>query len=141
MTDALSTPERPPNQGPGSDMESWRAYAAHVTGRAIEGDLDKFQRRDELIALVDQAVAPEAPREAPDGVEVHAPEEDDEGRERPPAFSGPMGPQWAVPVEGGYVPEDELIKAEREREKERLAERHRDQIEQLRTRDEKLKGK
>lgn len=136
MTDALSSRAltRPPNQGPGSDIESWRAFAAQETGRSIEGDLEKIQRRDELIALVDQAVQPEAPKAAPDGVDVVEAEEDEEGRLRPPRFDGPMGPQWAVPVEGGYVPEDELVAAERKREAEKKAERHQDRVKQLQDR-------
>lgn len=133
MTDALSsrTLPRPPVSGPGSDTETWRAYAAQETGRSLEGDLDKIKTRDELISLVDQAATPEAPKEAPEGVEVVEAEEDDEGRLRPPRFDGPMGPQWAVPVEGGYVAEDELIMAERRKEAERLAQRHQDRVAQL----------
>lgn len=134
MTDALSTPERPPNQGPGSDIESWRNYAAHVTGRAVEGDLDQFRRRDELIALVDQAVAPEATKEAPDSVTVldaRVVEHDGEDVQRAPRIDGPNGPQWAVPVKGGYVGEDELTAAERRAEKERTQQRHRDRLDQL----------
>lgn len=134
MTDALSTPKslpRPPKSGPGSDIETWRAFAAQETGRQIEGDLDKIKSRDELVALVDQAVAPEDLKKAPDNVEVVEPEEDHKGRLRPPRFDGPMGPQWAVPVEGGYVAEDELVEAEREREAERSAQRHQDRVKQL----------
>lgn len=137
MTDALSTPKslpRPPKSGPGSDIETWRAFAAQETGRQIEGDLEHVKSRDELVALVDQAVAPEALKEVPDDVEVLEAEEDDEGRLRPPRFEGPMGPQWAVPVEGGYAAEDEIARAERKREQERLAERHRDQLAQLKRR-------
>ena len=127
MTDALSTPQRPPVQGAGSDMESWRKYASHVTGRPIEGDLEKIQRRDELIALVDQAVTPETEKEAPEGLEVQ--EADEDGR--PPRIDGPNGPQWAVPVKGGYVAEDDLRVAEREAEAERQQKRHQDRLAQL----------
>lgn len=131
--DALSTPtelDRPPRSGPGSDIETWRRYAAQETGRAIDGDLENIKSRDELIALVDQAVERPEVKEAPDSVEVH--EADEDGR--PPVVEGPSGPQWMVPVKGGFVAEDELQRAEREREEERQAERHRDRLEQLKER-------
>jgi hypothetical protein len=138
MTDALSTQDkkltRPPVSGPGSDKEAWRAFAAQETGRSIEGDLEKITERHELIALVDQAVAKPEVRKAPEGVDVLDADEDAEGRIRPPRAEGPNGPQWVVPVEGGYVPEDDLVRAEREQEKERVARRHAEAVEQLKRR-------
>ncbi len=134
MTDALSSRAlpRPPESGPGSGVEKWREYAAQETGRSIEGDLEKITSRGELIALVNQNAAPTAVREAPEGVKVVEPKKDDEGRLRPPAFEGNGGPQWAVPVEGGYAPEDDLVRAERAVEKEKLRKRHEEAVAQLR---------
>jgi hypothetical protein len=138
MTDALSTQNkplsRPPVSGPGSDKEAWRAFAAQETGRSIEGDLEHIKDRHELIAIVDQAVEKPEVRKAPEGVDVLGAVEDDEGRERAPRAEGPGGPQWVVPVEGGYVPEDELIRAERQRERDEVARRHEQAVEQLKQR-------
>ena len=128
MSDALKTPlPRPPLSGPGSDKETWRAYVSQETGRAIEGDLDEIDSRDKLIALVDQHVPREVLREAPEGVELLEAEEDEQGRLRPPAVDG----QWVIPVEGGYVAEDELIRAERERDRRETQRRHELAVAQL----------
>ena len=139
MTDALRTDgglPRPPESGPGSDKETWRAYVAEKTGRAIEGDLEKISTRDELIAIVDHMPPPEDVRPAPEGVEVLEAEEDEHGRERPPAMEGNNGgPAWVVPVEGGYVAEDDLVRADRERQAEEKKRRHAEAIAQLRPRD------
>lgn len=138
MTDALSTPDplapkgpidRPPPSGPGSNIETWREFAAQQTGRSVEGDLEKIKNRHELIALVDQQ--PEAPevREAPEGVEVY----------NEPKIQGPGGPAWAVPVEGGFVSEDDLRTAERERAAAELERKHQRAVDTLRQRDEELR--
>lgn len=134
MTDALSTPnplapkgplDRPPVSGPGSGEDAWRAFAEQETGRT---DLGR-KSRAELIALVDQqAEAPEV-REAPEGVEVYA----------EPKIQGPGGPAWAVPVEGGFVSEDDLREAERKRAADELERKHQQAVDTLRQRDEKLR--
>ena len=134
MTDALSTPDplapkgpldRPPVSGPGSGEDAWRAYAEQQLGRT---DLDS-KSRAELIALVDQqAEAPEV-RKAPEGVDIY-----DE-----PRIEGPGGPAWAVPVEGGYVSEDDLRQAERKRAADELERKHQQAVDTLRQRDEELR--
>lgn len=134
MTDALSTPDplapkgpldRPPSSGPGSSEEAWRAYAEQETGRT---DLAR-KSRDELKAIVDQqAVEPEV-RKAPEGVEIHS----------EPKIRGEGGPTWAVPVEGGFVSEDDLRTAERERAAAELERKHQRAVDTLRQRDEELR--
>lgn len=141
MTDALRTPgsggplSRPPESGPGSGVEKWQAYAAQETGRALEGDLDQIKERAALIALVDHLPPAEEVRVAPEGVEVVEAEKDDHGRERPPALEGNSGPQWAVPVEGGYVGEDDLRRAEAKAAAEETKRRHEERVAQLRARE------
>lgn len=131
MTDALSTGkrlERPPVSGPGSGKAEWRAYVEQETGRTDLGE----KSRDELIDILDHT-GPDGTilREAPEDVEVHEGHEDEDGRIRAPRIEGPNGPQWAVPVEDGFVAEDELQKAERAAEKERVRKRHQDRLAQL----------
>lgn len=141
MTDALRTPDagdrlpRPPESGPGSGVEKWQAYAAQETGRALEGDLDQIRERAALIALVDHLPPAEDERKAPEGVEVVEGETDEHGRERPPALEGNAGPQWAVPVEGGYVGEDDLRRAEVEQAAEEKRRRHEERLAQLKPRE------
>lgn len=144
MTDALRTPgsggplPRPPESGPGSGVDKWQAYAAQETGRALEGDLDQVKERAVLIALVDHVPPKEDLRKAPEGVDVYEAETDKHGRERPPALEGEGGPQWVVPVEGpdgpGYAAEDDLLRAECERQAEEKKRRHEEAVAQLRQR-------
>lgn len=139
MTDALSSPnaklQRPPVSGPGSDTEKWRAFVAQETGRT---DLDGMSR-DKLIEILEHEGPQANARHVPDDVELHDPVEIDNGmggtREVAPALESPAGgPEWAVPVEGGYVAESELVTAERKAERERTAKRHADRLRQLKER-------
>jgi hypothetical protein len=98
--------KRPPLSGPGSGVEQQRAYAAKLTGRPLE-DFANMQR-DEVIEFIDTYSAEDPPREAPDGVKP---------TEKPRHKDAKGRPTWSVPVEGGYVPEHELVKAEREQVK------------------------
>lgn len=131
VTDALSTPEpkkrgpleRPPVSGPGSGTDEWRAFAAQETGRSV-AELKKYDRA-QLIALVDFTGPESDLREAPEGVDVV---------DEPRLKDINDRPQWAVPVQGGYAAEDEIRVAEREQERERVAERHRDRLDQLKQR-------
>lgn len=134
MTDALSTGtrlDRPPVSGPGSGKAEWRAYVEQETGRTDLGE----KSRDELVSVLDHT-GPDGTilREAPEDVEVHEGNEDEDGRIRAPRIDGPNGPQWAVPVEDGFVAEDDLVTAERDAEKERKRERHADRLAQLKKR-------
>lgn len=139
MTDALSTPnaklQRPPSSGPGSGADAWRAFVEQETGRT---DLDR-KSRDELIEILEHKGLESDLRTPPDDVELHDGEEVDDGmggtREIAPRLESKSGgPEWAVPVDGGYVAESELVIAERKAERERLAERHQDRLKQLKPR-------
>lgn len=98
--------KRPPLSGPGSGLEAQRAYAAKLTGRPVEDFAE--MGRDEVIAFIDEHSAEEQPKQAPEGVKPteKARHKDPKGR-----------PAWSVPVEGGFVAEHVLVKAERERTK------------------------
>lgn len=113
--------KRPPLSGPGSDLETWRRFAA----QELDVEVSEFadMKREEVIALVDNGpkafegedgaptgtgyrTVPEADatalREAPEGVDV---------QEDPKDVTDALGRRtWATPVAGGYAPEIELEK-------------------------------
>lgn len=138
-TDALSTPdpnnrlERPPTSGPGSGRNEWAAFAA----QELNSSIDQFDglSRDEIKVLLDHNAPKPDVREAPEGVDVIAAEETEDGGERAPRITDSSDrPVWAVPVEGGYVSEDELRSAERQKELDEKKRRHELAVEQLRQR-------
>lgn len=115
---------RPPESGPGSDINAWIAFAS----QELDVPTSEFDglKRHEVIALLDSSpkaseakddegrptgvrVIPEADatklREAPDGVTVveSAADVRDALDRR----------TWAVPVAGGYAAENEITDAER----------------------------
>ena len=95
--------KRPPESGPGSGVEQWRAYAVKLTGQ--DADFFAGMNRDEVIDYVEKHADPDKPKQAPEGVKVS-----DE-----PKHTNAQGlPTWSVPVEGGYVAEHELLRFERE---------------------------
>lgn len=118
---------RPPESGPGSDRESWVAFAAQELDIPASELADKTEwSRDKIIARLDSdpkayegkdekgrrtgvRVVPEADatalREAPEGVEVH-----EEAKDVRDALDRRT---WAVPVEGGYAAENEIAETEK----------------------------
>lgn len=95
--------KRPPESGPGSGVDAWRAYAAKLTGQEV--DFFAAMNRDEVIDYVEKHAAPDKPKQAPDGV---TPKDK-------PEHTNPQGlPTWSVPVEGGYVAEHEMQAFERQ---------------------------
>jgi hypothetical protein len=115
--------ERPPLSGPGSDLESWKRFAAQELDVPLSDFDDPEMKRADVIALLDNdpkayaekdekghptgyRVVPETDatqlREAPEGVDVV---------ESAKAVSDALGrPTWATPVEGGFAAELELEK-------------------------------
>jgi hypothetical protein len=115
---------RPPESGPGSDNNTWKAFAAQELGV----DVSEFDgmKREEVIALLDSSpkafegkdedgeptgvrVVPEADatklRKAPEGVAVV-----EEAKDVRDALDRRT---WAVPVEGGYAAENEIAEVEK----------------------------
>lgn len=118
---------RPPESGPGSDRDSWVAFAAQeldvlpsefadkeewprakIVAR-LDGDPKAYEGKDEKGRQTGVRVVPEADatrlREAPEGVEVV-----EEAKDVRDALDRRT---WAVPVEGGYAAENEIAETEK----------------------------
>jgi hypothetical protein len=95
--------KRPPESGPGSGAEAWKAYAVKLTGQ--DEAFFAGMNRDEVIAYVEQHSAPDQPKQAPDGVTP---------KDKPEHKNAQGLPTWSVPVEGGYVAEYEMQAFERQ---------------------------
>ncbi|NUR80717.1 MAG: hypothetical protein HOQ21_09775 [Dermatophilaceae bacterium] len=95
--------KRPPDSGPGSGAEAWKAYAVKLTGQ--DEAFFAAMQRDDIKEYVDTYAAPDKPKQAPDGVTP---------TEKPEHTNAQGLPTWSVPVEGGYVAEHDMLTYERE---------------------------
>ena len=128
MAEAQKRLTRPPESGPGSDRESWAAFAAQELEVPAEEFADRTEwTRDKIVKLLDSSpkayeakdweedkapgvrFVPEVDatklRTAPEGVAVveNAADVRDALDRR----------TWAVPVEGGYAAENEIAEVEK----------------------------
>lgn len=116
---------RPSPSGPGSDRESWVAYATQELGLPASDFADKtVWTRDKIIELVDAEPEGDGFEEGETpGVTVVSEEDATKLRKAPEGVAVVEHPgdvrdaldraTWAVPVEGGYAAENEILETEK----------------------------